>query len=227
MTSLNSRKVRAAIRALASPGTRPDRGLLTTLPLLPILAFQGRQVRSSAIVLPDASGPASGTTCPSDTRTPIRLVAVGDSTVAGVGAPTHELALTGQLASAVSQLNGRPVRWHAYGRSGATAAGVRRSVLPGLTAQQADLLVVSVGVNDVLRSTPLSKWRAELDALVRGAQAALDPAATVVVGIRLLAMFPSLPYPLRSVLGSRARGLRDMGQTSGQGRRSSRSCCRL
>ena len=75
--------------------------LLAALPLLPILWLQGRYVRKHTPRLPGASGPTSGVIPAA--AAPLRLLVVGVSTVAGVGAPDHSQALTGQIAMALAR----------------------------------------------------------------------------------------------------------------------------
>jgi hypothetical protein len=65
-----------------------------TLPLFPVLLIQGLGVRRQTPRLPEACGASSGLIAGSGQ--PIRLITLGESTVAGVGATTHEEALTGQ-----------------------------------------------------------------------------------------------------------------------------------
>ena len=64
-------------------------------PLLPILWLQGRRVRKHTPRLPEAPGPTVGTIPAAGYA--LRLLVIGESTVAGCGAPDHAQALTGQL----------------------------------------------------------------------------------------------------------------------------------
>ncbi|TGA92727.1 hypothetical protein [Streptomyces sp. MZ04] len=42
---------------------------------------------------------------------PLRLAVIGDSLAAGVGAASHEEALSGQLARTLTAMTGRAVSW--------------------------------------------------------------------------------------------------------------------
>jgi hypothetical protein len=96
--------------------------LILTPPLFPLLLAQGLWVRKRTPRLPDAAGPLAGTT-PGEGE-PIKLIALGESTVAGIGAATHETALTGQLALALSRQTKRSVSWSVVARSESTRANV-------------------------------------------------------------------------------------------------------
>ena len=95
--------------------------------LAPLLLPQALYVRRTATRLGPAGGPRSGF---ADAGNPIRLLAVGDSIIAGVGASELTGALVGQTASALSEVMVRGVHWSAHGMSGATTATVVREVLP-------------------------------------------------------------------------------------------------
>ncbi len=91
-----------------------------SLALAPLLLAQGLLTQRRVPRLPGAAGPAFGRV---EGREPmLRLLALGESTVAGVGAPTHAEALAGQLAQALAAHGGRAVGWRAAGQIGATAA---------------------------------------------------------------------------------------------------------
>ncbi|MGB7479647.1 MAG: SGNH/GDSL hydrolase family protein, partial [Burkholderiaceae bacterium] len=72
---------------------------LIALPLLPLLVAQGRRTRRVTPRLPEAGGPDCGLAGSGSGR-PLRLLAVGESPVAGVGVLRHDEAITGQLARA-------------------------------------------------------------------------------------------------------------------------------
>jgi len=84
--------------------------------LFPFVLPQAIRVRNNAPRFPGAGGPKDGTT---GEGPPLRLLAVGDSIIAGVGAENLSKALVGQAAM---QLAGRlkcQVAWTARGSIGA------------------------------------------------------------------------------------------------------------
>src|SRR5262245_838679 len=100
---------------------------LMATPLMPILWLQGRHVRKHTPRLPGAAGPSVGTCLVAGV--PLRLLVIGDSPVAGVGAPDHGHALTGQIAAALAMRTGRTVDWRAVGKIGATADVARTHLI--------------------------------------------------------------------------------------------------
>lgn len=169
-------------------------------------APQGLRVRRSAPRFPGAAGPQLGAFgVDAGHGPPLRLLGVGDSIVAGVGAETTERAMPAAAARAIAERTGRHVSWRLLGEIGARAPAVVANLRALADEAPYDVIVVSVGVNDVtgLRRTPA--WRASVTTLV-GALRDHSPCATVVLcGLPPLHRFPLLPSPLRDVLGVRAR----------------------
>ncbi|UQS22071.1 SGNH/GDSL hydrolase family protein [Amycolatopsis thermalba] len=175
-----------------------------TVGLAPVLVAQGLRVRRTTPRLPGASGPLTGSVAGPD---PVRLLVIGESTVDGVGAETHEEALTGQLASVLAGRLGRGISWRVAGRTGANARTVRAELLDEACREPADLVVVALGVNDTIEMRSPGRYRRDLLALVVAARRALGPVPVLLAGVPPLGAFPSLPQPLRLVLGLRGEAL--------------------
>ena len=178
--------------------------LAATVGLAPVLVAQGLHVRRTTPRLPGASGPLRGSVPGPD---PLRLLVVGESTVDGVGAGTHEEALTGQLAAALARRLGRGIDWRVAGRTGANARTVRTELLDEACRERADLVAVALGVNDTIEMRSPTRYRRDLLELVVTARRALGPVPVLLAGVPPLAALPSLPQPLRLVLGLRGEAL--------------------
>lgn len=174
-----------------------------SLALAPLLMVQGRAVRRNTPQLPGAAGPVTGVV-DGHAGPPLRLLVIGESTVAGVGAPSHAEAVAGQTAAALADLLGRAVAWRAAGEIGVTAAAVRRRLVPVLPDEPADVVLVALGVNDTLRLRTTARWAADLTALVAVLRERVGPASVFLAAAPPMGRFPALPQPLRAVLGLRA-----------------------
>lgn len=175
---------------------------ILTPPLFPLLLAQGYLLRKRTPRLPDADGPCSGTV--KGNKEPLNLIAVGESTVAGVGARTQEEALTGQLAQALSLQSGRAVNWFVAARSGITARESLVELVPQLTGQTADLVLIALGVNDSIEFHTSRRWASDLERLIAGIRAEVGDAPVLLAGVPPLDYFPAFPEPLSSVLGARS-----------------------
>ena len=178
---------------------------LAAAPLIPILWLQGRHVRRHTPRLPEAAGPAIGTI--PGTGTPLRLLVLGESTVAGVGAPDHEHALTGQIAAALAARTGRAVHWQAVGKSGATARVAWAELVLAVPVAPVDVIVLALGVNDVLRFNGPGRWTRDVTQLIAHLRRRVGAAPVVLAAVPPLGRCPAFPQPLRSVLGLRAAAL--------------------
>ena len=168
--------------------------------LLPFVAVQGLRLRRTAPRLAPAAGDSTG--CVGTGRA-LRLLAIGDSIIAGVGAATLDRALVGCTAQALADVMGVAVGWEAHGRSGATSVAVLADLFPTIDSRPADAIVVSVGVNDVTALSTSRAWRLNLLALVAALRRHSPAAVIVVAGLPPLRSFPLIPEPLRSLIGLR------------------------
>ena len=171
------------------------------LPLLaPLLYVQGRWVRRVALRLPEAAGPREGTAGRDGRR--LRLLLVGDSSAAGVGATTQAEALAGRLVDDLGR--DHRVEWRLVARTGATTAstiGRLRREPP----DRFDVAVVCLGVNDVTSGVGLARWRDGQERLRALLRERFGVELVVANGLPPMGRFPLLPQPLRWYLGTGAR----------------------
>lgn len=172
---------------------------LATLVLGPLLAAQGRRVRRDTPRLPEPPGPRAGER---GAGPPLALLLVGDSSVAGVGAPSQEEALLGRTLDALAREH--RVRFRLVAKSGWTTAAAL-DALDALVPERIDVAVVGLGVNDVTAGVSLERWLAQQATLRERLAARFGAGRIVVSGLPPMHRFPALPQPLRAWLGARAR----------------------
>jgi lysophospholipase L1-like esterase len=143
----------------------------------------------------------------------IRMLAIGESTVAGVGLARSDETVAATTARALARRTARPVKWHGHGLSGATVSVATAQLLPQIAAEMADLLVISFGVNDTLAYRSPAAFADDLAALVTAVRRRIGEAAAVVItGVAPLACFPALPWPLRTILNWRSVALQESAE---------------
>jgi lysophospholipase L1-like esterase len=168
--------------------------------LLPVVLPQAIYVRKKAPRFPAANGSTRGVF---GTGKEFRLVAIGDSIIAGVGATTLSNALVGQTAEQLSYLLGCKIAWNAVGRIGADSKQVIEDLIPQLPRQSAEFMILSVGVNDATSLSRVPGWRENLVKILDALRSHSPRAIIAVAGIPPLKDFPLLPQPLRAWLGMR------------------------
>jgi lysophospholipase L1-like esterase len=168
----------------------------------PFLLPQALYVRRYAPRSAPAAGPAEGRVGDGEK---IRLLAIGDSIIAGVGASELSKALVGQTASALANGRNCSVSWRALGQSGYDSNKILNELVPQLPGVAFDYIIVSVGVNDITGLTSLRTWRRNLSALLCKLKSHSPDASIAVAGMPPMHAFPLLPQPLRAAFGMRAR----------------------
>lgn len=179
------------------------RHLLATAALGPLLLLQGRHVRRVTPRLPEPPGPRSGQVGEGPL---LRLLVAGDSAAAGVGAGSQDEAVAGRLVAQLSA--NRALNWRLEARSGYTTADAHAH-LAALPEDRFDVVVLSLGVNDVTRGVGLTRWLARQRALADLLQTRFEPRALLFTTLPPMHLFPALPQPLRWYLGARAHDFND------------------
>ncbi len=177
----------------------PASDLLLRPGLAPLLLVQGLWVRMRATRLPEPPGPRAG-----GDGDGLRLLILGDSSAAGVGAETQAAALGVQLAAALAQDG--PVSWHLEAATGATTKD-SLGKLPQLPEAPFDLAVLVHGVNDTTGFVSARRFMARQNALIDALRARHAVKRFVLSGVPPMHHFPLLPQPLRWVLGCHAERL--------------------
>jgi lysophospholipase L1-like esterase len=186
--------------------------LANTALLAPLVLVQARQAVRRAPRLPAASGPAHGAAGRGDPRR--RLLVIGESTAAGVGAGRHARALPGFLAAEMTRRLGGTVTWMVRGKSGATARKVLAELVPSVH-EPFDVTVLTVGINDLFDRRAPRSWAADLLGLIGALSGEGGRTRVIVSGMPPVHRVPAIPQPLRFVLSRRARAMdRIMRQVS-------------
>jgi lysophospholipase L1-like esterase len=175
------------------------RHALATAALGPVLLAQGKRVRRTVPTLPEPPGEREGVVGRGPT---LRLLILGDSAAAGVGAATQDEALSGQLA--VSLAPTFRLHWKLLAFTGATTRDILRR-LRHEPAASYDAVVTSLGVNDVTGRHTLATWRRQQEQLVELLATGFGARHILLSGLPPMHRFPALPQPLRWYIGSRAR----------------------
>lgn len=173
-------------------------GAAVILPIAPFLFLQGQYTRRKVGLLPDAAGPTSGVVGTSES--PAKLFVIGESTVAGLGARTHELALAGQFAEQLSNRIGRAVEWTVIGKNGVTARRTIDELIPQMPDEKFDYILVGLGGNDVMKLSSPAKWRRDMIELL-GILRGKNPDATVFLSnCPMIILSPVMPQPIKFIL---------------------------
>jgi lysophospholipase L1-like esterase len=169
--------------------------------LAPLLVYQGQRVRRLTPRLPEPPGERAGRR---GNGTPLRLLIIGDSAAAGVGAAHQDDALLGRLVAALAELPA--LEWRLLARTGDTTADTLRT-LRATPELRCDIVVTSLGVNDVTRLRRAPTFVTHQQHLIGHLRSHCGARRILVSGLPPMHAFPALPQPLRGVIGRHARHL--------------------
>lgn len=184
----------------------PPGAALHKLAFYPVLVTQGPFIKMRTVRLQEPKGARSGVL---GEGPDLRMLIVGDSSAAGVGVTSQSQALSGRLAFGLAPY----VRldWDLVARCGDTTPMALRRV-KAAQPRRADVAVVALGVNDIMRGTRMSRWLEQTQALVDHLIGTVGVGHVYLSGLPAVSQFPRLPNPLRWTMGHQAerfdRGLR-------------------
>jgi 8-oxo-dGTP pyrophosphatase MutT (NUDIX family) len=180
---------------------------LATVTLSPWLFLQGKQVRKNTPLLPEAVGERAGCLGKGPR---LNLLILGDSAAAGVGVSYQSQALTGILVEQLKRSYSG--RWRLLAKSGRKLVGLLRQVEQG-EVESYDVVVVSIGINDVTAGTSPRLWKQQLNDLLNLITHRFAPTKIILSAIPPIQCFPALPQPLRWYMGLRAKRLNAASQS--------------
>ncbi|OFE42941.1 SGNH/GDSL hydrolase family protein [Acinetobacter towneri] len=170
-----------------------------TLALFPALLIQGNRVKKNTIRLSEAEGARDGITGQGQTLT---LLILGDSAAAGVGVAHQNDALLGAVVSALQHQY--QVHWRLEAQSGDTTSQVIQKTQK-MVNQKYDVVVTSVGVNDVTRLMSARTWIKQQQQFYQLIQAKFQPELIIATGVPPMHLFPALPNQLSWLFGQYAK----------------------
>jgi lysophospholipase L1-like esterase len=177
-----------------------------SLLLAPLLLLQGLQVRRTTPRLAEPKGERMGQTGDNPS---LSVLILGDSAAAGVGVEHQQDALLGQLVNHLKPFN--ELSFNLFAKTGATTASTLQTLEknlngkhPILSQAHFDIIITSLGVNDVTSSISCKTWLDQQEQLFKLLTQRYSPAHILVTAVPPLGLFPALPNPLRWSLGQRA-----------------------
>ncbi len=177
---------------------------LCKVALGPVLSLQSLLVRRTALRLPEAAGRRVGKVGRLKFAKPLRVLFVGDSSAAGVGVARLRESLVVQSCRLLSQRTHAPVAWQLVAKSGVDT----REALEWVQSNRllpADVLVSSLGVNDVTTQRSADQFLADYQTLVDYVVRWAGVKTVVINGLPPVHTMPVMPQPLRWYLGQCAQ----------------------
>lgn len=139
--------------------------LLLSIPVLPLLYWQGKKSKAAVPDLPPAKHPAGTNEHPQATHT-FQVLSFGESAFAGIGIDDHQNTITGILAQQLSEKLLQNVTWEVVAKSGYNAEQVREELVDSSTIKSPDLIIIGLGANDTFEIHFPEKWKRDMIQLI-------------------------------------------------------------
>lgn len=175
-------------------------GSIVSLPLLPLLFLQGKKIRANVPKLPEAKNP-KGYIKKTSTKT-LKMLVIGESTIAGVGVDFHENGFTGILAKTIASQSEVSVLWQVYAKSGYTAKMVRRRLVPKIEDTTADLIVIGLGGNDAFKLNSPDVWIIQINKLIKDLKRKYPKTPIYFTNMPPIKEFPAFTKSIKFVIGN-------------------------
>lgn len=191
-----------------------------TILLSPVYLYQTKQVKRHTLRLAEPQGERKGRSPffnhgvidkASLEKAPLSILVLGDSAAAGVGVVDQSQALLGQLITALSNeptLAHRyaAIDWQLAATTGHTSFDILRRLYT-ITGFPVDVVVISMGVNDVTSNTPMAEWQHYTQHIIAILQRKFQAKHIIFLGLPPMALMPALPTPLNTLIGKMAQRL--------------------
>ena len=139
----------------------------------------------------------------------MKLLCLGDSVAVGCGLKSNDEACAGNFARAAEKALGRPVSWEVVGKNGVTAKQIETKFVPKIGEwcdSKPDIIVLSVGVNNLLAMQGEAHFEKDLTQLLRSIVSKVDGHSSIVLmGMPPMSMFVALTPLLRKAAGYKAK----------------------
>ena len=196
----------------------PDRERYLLLTLLgPVFWLQAKYVRRVTPRMPEPPGSRSGV-CGSGPL--VRVLVLGDSAAAGVGAESQDEALCGQLTQRLGLHH--TIAWRLMAMNGLDSPGLVE-MLERSPCERFDVVVVSMGANDVTSLLSPREWLAWQDRLAKLVEQRFSPELLVHSAVPPMHAFTAIPQPLRWFAGRWAQEMNRLLSTVLAGKESQRT----
>ena len=177
---------------------------ISSLVLLPAILIQGYRVKKNTPRLAEPVGDRQGI---HGQGTALSILILGDSAAAGVGVAHQDQALLGAL---LAELGDRfKIEYHLHAKTGHTTSRIYKE-LQQLETKHYDVVITSVGVNDVTQLRDPKEWIEQQQRLYTAIEQYLSPNLVIISGVPPMEQFPALPNPLAWLFGQYAKKMNQL-----------------
>ncbi|MFK7921254.1 MAG: SGNH/GDSL hydrolase family protein [Bacteroidia bacterium] len=177
-------------------------GAILTIPFLPLMYLQGKRIKASVPKLPEAKGVEGQAIFAKSAKPNLKMLAIGESTIAGVGVATHEEGFVGTLAKELAQRLQAQIDWKVYAQSGYTVKSITKRIVPQISEREIDLIVIGIGGNDAFELISPKRWREDSQNLILDLREKFPNSLMVFCNMPPIKEFPAFTSLIRMTIGN-------------------------
>lgn len=171
------------------------------IPLLPLLYWQGKRVVKKVPRLPEAKGSIGHIAGSKEDS--ISILGIGESTMAGVGVATQKEGFIGAFSQELNRKSQKTINWEVVAKSGIKLKGISERLLPKITMQNPDLIVVAMGGNDAFALRSPKKWEQNSIKLLAELRQKFGTTTPILLtNMPPIQYFPAFPFLIKWTIGS-------------------------
>lgn len=174
--------------------------LFKSIPLLPIIYFQGKKIKKEIQLLPEAKDPEGSVNANSDQT--LKVLFIGESSFAGVGSDFHKNSFAGHFSRELSAAFTYNIDWKVYAKTGYNVEKVHQRIIPKIIETQCDLVVIGIGANDSFEFTQPKKWLENIQLLIDSLRNKFPETPISFAQLPTIEAFPALTKEMQFVLGN-------------------------
>lgn len=173
--------------------------VLAAVPCFPFLILEGKRIRKS---VPKLSEPTDIHGITGKFHQSLKLLTIGESTIAGVGVNSHREGFSGHLAASLAEHLQRKIKWEVFAKSGATAASTIQRLKDKEFGMKPDIVVVGLGGNDSFRFKNPSRWREDVEQLIEVLETKFPGCPIVFANMPPTSSFPAFSKLVKFFIGN-------------------------
>ncbi|MBF8456307.1 SGNH/GDSL hydrolase family protein [Kaistella sp. G5-32] len=174
--------------------------LLKSIPLLPIIYFQGKKIKKEIQLFPEAKNPEGFINANSYKN--LKILFIGESSFAGVGVENHKNGFAGHFSNALSEKFHYNINWKVYAKTGYNVDKIQRKLIPLIVEKECNLLVIGIGGNDTFELNQPKKWRESVQCLINDLRKKFPETPVLFAQLPTIEMFPAFSKEMKLVLGN-------------------------
>ena len=130
----------------------------------------------------------------------LKIIGLGESTMAGVGIPKHSETLTGLTAFRLNAMTDRSIEWKILAENGLTIEQLNE-LIKKQDYLDAEIIMVAIGGNNVFKLTSTWKWEKQLKNCLFLLQTISRDPVIIFSHVPPVGHFPAIQNPLRLAFG--------------------------